>query len=566
MATILNKIRKIGTTILRIVAAGAVAAASNIKLKNKEGDAQDWKRRKAEVLWKEAVEIQNTGNFVKALEKWTDSAKFENDSSEPRLDCLANIYNEIGYCNYRNRNFIASKEYYELSLATYNKLSVFKGASTAYTMNNYALLLLEVGQEKEAEKLIKHSLKILEKSVGGESPLLAYILNNMARAYNRLKQYDEAETILNRALKIESKMMVNSSPEVATTLELLAAAYFKQKKYKRAEELFIQVVKLREETKGEEHLAVISALFALGNFYSDMGEYAKSEPAISRCMHILEVNYGSDHHFLGVFFNQLGWLSTRRGQLDQAEMYFNSALMIATKHEKEHRIELAVTLYNSALLGCRKESYDQAWNKLVRSMALFASTDKTDYMPVIEYAIAIVLERRDQSNLAAFFAKISVQDNMDRLEYELLKPYLPRWLFFPPDNVSAFLTKLLTSLDRLVEAQAMHVKLDPWRIPASNLHGKIRKHLIKYWGLNDVEKVWESHYKAWLRQARLCGESLDADESAEESAEESVGESAEEPAAKQSEYNSLDELAAGLTALLEKFRVAKVETKPSSDN
>ncbi|MBF0357816.1 MAG: tetratricopeptide repeat protein [Magnetococcales bacterium] len=559
MAKILNKFSKFAITILRLVAAGVVAAAPKIKLKNKEADAQDWKRRKAEVLWKEAVEIQNTGNFVKALEKWTESAKFESDSSEPRLDCLANIYNEIGYCNYRNRNFAASKEYYELSLATYNKLSVFKGASTAYTMNNYALLLLEVGEVIEAEKLIKHSLKILEKSVGEESPLLAYILNNMARAYNSLNQYDEAEKILNRALKIEAKMMVNSSPEVTTTLELLAVSYFNQKKYKLAEQLFIQVVKQREETKGKEHVAVISALFALGNFYSDIGEYDKSEQPISRCLNILEINYGADHHFLGVFLNQLGWVSTHRGQLDQAEMYFNSALAIAEKYVEEHRIELAVTLYNSALLDCRKDSYDQAWNKLVRAMALFASTHKVDYMPVIEYAIAIMLERRNQNNLAVFFAKISIQDSMDRLEYDLLKPFLPRWLFFPPDSVSVFLNRLLVSLGRLGEAQAMYIKLDPWRIPASNLHGKIRKHLIKYWGLNDVEKVWESHYKAWLRQARLCGENLDTKDS-DDSQDSSI-----EPV-KKSEYNSIDELVAGLAALLEKFRVAKVMIKPLSDN
>ncbi|MBF0446494.1 MAG: tetratricopeptide repeat protein, partial [Magnetococcales bacterium] len=295
MATDIHASNSLYKTIKRLVGLFISKVNSHMVIREKAADAQDWKRRKAEVLWKEAVELQNNGNFVKALAKWADSAKFESDSSDPRLDLLANVYNEIGYCNYRNRNYIESRKYYELSLGIYKKLSIFRGSSTAYTMNNYALLLLEMGEEKRAEKLIKDSLKILEKSVGVDSPLLAYVLNNMARAYNRLKLYDESEKILTRAMDIEGKMMVKESPEVIATLELLAVAAFQLKDIDRAESLFLQVVKIREETKGESHVGVVSALFALGNFYSDIGDYNKSEPVFNRCMEILSHNYGPEH-------------------------------------------------------------------------------------------------------------------------------------------------------------------------------------------------------------------------------------------------------------------------------
>ncbi|MBF0380107.1 MAG: tetratricopeptide repeat protein [Magnetococcales bacterium] len=539
-------------------------------LKEKVSDAQDWKRRKAEVLWKEAVELQNSGNFVKALSKWADSAKFEADSSDPRLDFLANVYNEIGYCNYRNRNYGESKEYYELSLETYKKLSIFRGSSTAYTMNNYALLLLEIGEEVRAEKMIKESLKILEKSVGNDSPLLVYVLNNMARAFNRLKLYKESEKILNRAIEIEGKMMVKESPEVITTLELLAVAAFNLQEFERAEALFLQVVKIREDSKGEMHVGVISALFALGNFYSDIGEYNKSEPVFNRCMEILSHNYGPEHRFIGVFFNQLGWIAARREQLEQAEVYFFMAVVIAEKFTLSHRIEAAVCLYNSVLLDCKKNDYEQVWDKLLKSWSLLASSGNADYLPVIQFAVTKVLDQRNQSTLAAFFGKITVQKTIELLENEQSSPSLPRWLITPKDyEVTDYVYDLLCRLGRLKEAQAMNVRLDPYRVHVTTLHEKTSNYLSAFWELTAVEKVWESHYNAWLKQAHLWGSDVDKKRKYDDEYEhyqlikknkKPTRDGSGEPQLPQreSQYNNMDELIEGLAILLEKFRVAKV--------
>jgi tetratricopeptide (TPR) repeat protein len=565
MATDINESSSIYKTIKRIVGLFFSSIYSRLVLKEKTADAQDWKRRKAEVLWKEAVELQNNGNFVQALAKWADSAKFESDSSQPRLDFLANVYNEIGYCNYRNRNYVESREYYELSLETYKKLSIFRGSSTAYTMNNYALLLLEMGEEKRAETMIQDSLRILEKSVGVDSPLLAYVLNNMARAYNRLKLYEESEKILIRAMDIEGKMMVKESPEVMTTLELLAVAAFQLKDYDRAESLFLEVVKIREETKGKNHVGVVSALFALGNFYSDIGNYNKSEPVFNRCMEILSHNYGPEHRFIGVFFNQLGWVAARREQFEQAGVYFFMAVVIAEKFTLNHRIEAAVCLYNSVFMDCKQDDYEKAWDKLLRSWALFASTAKVEYLPTIQYAATIIIDQRKQRTLAAFFGKLTVQNLIELRELEQVPPSLPRWLITPQEDLTLYVNDLLCSLDRLQEAQAMNVKLDPYRVHVTTLHAKTAKFLSAFWELTEVEKVWDSHYKAWLIQARLWGQDVDAKKSESDKDKPKKYSKVDQdtpddsqPPEQASKYNSLDEVIEGLAILLEKFRVAKV--------
>ncbi|MBF0446370.1 MAG: hypothetical protein HQL68_12350, partial [Magnetococcales bacterium] len=139
----------------------------------------------------------------------------------------------------------------------------------------------------------------------------------------------------------------------------------------------------------------------------------------------------------------------------------------------------------------------------------------------------------------------------------------PRWLITPQEDVSIYVNELLWRLDRVKEAQAMNVRLDPYRVHVTTLHAKTSKYLATFWELTDVEKVWESHYKAWLVQARLWGQ--DVDENSDEAHEPKNDYKADkdaaddsEPPKKASKYNSLDELIEGLAILLEKFRVAKV--------
>ena len=534
-----------------MVASAFSTLSARLTIKEKAADAQDWKRRKAETLWKEAVELQNAGNFSKSLVKWADSAKFESDSSVPRPDFLAHVYNVIGYCHYRTRDYPASKEYYERALKTYSKISIFKSPDAASTMNNYALLLLEMGEEERAEKIIKESLKILEKSVGSDSPLLAYILNNMARAYNRLKKYEESEKILVRALEIEGKMMVSASPEVVTTLELLAVAAFNLKAYDRAEPLFIQVVKQREEAKGDEHPSVISALFALGNFYSDTGAYEKGEPVFKRCMDILDLNYGAGHRFSGVFLNQLGWVAAKRGQLDEAGEMFDRSITIAENFIVEHRIELAVSIYNSVAIGYKTENSEHAGDKLIRAMALFASTDKVEYLPVVQYAFSVFLKQGEHDVIAVFFGKRAIQSAIDRRERGLGDYNLPRWLFYKADDVPGYLTGLFEELDLLKDSQSMWAKLNSQRVPASALHAKVGKHLRGLWELSDREKIWDGQYNDWLEQARLWGEIEDTLES----------DAGSEPVMATGRYDSLGGVIAGFVELVDNFKSSQAGTK-----
>ena len=518
-------------------------------IREKAIDAQDWKRRRAETLWKEAVELQNSGNFSKSLIKWAESAKFESDSSSTRLDFLAHVYNEIGYCNYRNRNYPESRKYYELALETHRKISIFKSANQAYTMNNYALLLFELGEESQAKGILHDSLDILEKKVGKTSPQLAYVLNNMARAYNRLGQYEESEKILLRASEIESKMMVGDSPEVVTTLELFAVAAFKLREYERAEKLLVDVVEHKQQSKGEDHISVLSSMFALGTFYFDTGKHEKGEPIFQSCLDILAVNYGDDHHFYGVFLNQMGAVAMHKGQLEKAANFFDRSLTIAENHASKHRIELAVSLYNRAVLESLQEEHDSSDQKLFRSISLFASVGNEGYLPLAHYGLAIFLVNNGDVAVGILFAKLAAEDSIERKIKGVGRPNLPRWFCTPKEDVTQFLGRVLEQSGRRQEAQALAAKLNYNRKPVSTLHKKTEQYLSDFWGMSKQEEEWAGIYNAWLQQARIWGE-----------AEDNPVTDDPEEARKPTQYSSIEEVVAAFVAILDGFRQSNIGT------
>ncbi|MBF0447850.1 MAG: tetratricopeptide repeat protein [Magnetococcales bacterium] len=537
MIAILTRSSGFFRTLLRMIAGAYFSVSSKFLIREKAVDAQDWKHRRAETLWKEAVDLQSSGLFKKSLAKWLDSAKFEADSSDPRLDFLAHVYNEIGYCNYQTLNYQESRRYYELALDTYKKISIFHGANSAYTMNNFALLLLEIGEETRAAQHVLDALKILEKKTGKNSPLLTYVLNNLARIRIHQKRYSEGEQVLLRALDVENKMMVGGSPEVVTTLELLAIVSFHLKKIDQSEGYFLKVVEMREQARGFDHKSVAPALYSLGGFYADVGNYEKAEQAFYRCRDILSINYGPDHRFSGVFLNQLGWVAVQKQRLNEARSLFDRAVEIGERYGNKHRIDLAVSLYNSGLLDWMQNSDELAGQKLFRSLALFSSISNKAYLPIIHYGVCVLLDQKGRIELSLFFGKLSLRDSLRRRGSGAAKTVFPRWLLYPPNNIVSVMKSLFERSGRQLEAEAFFGSGSASAV--SRFFSKESKSAMKW---NRDEQVWADGYEKWSKQARIWGENQDRPE-----------QEPDEAAVARAGYQSLNEVVEGFASLLESF-------------
>lgn len=271
----------------------------------KPADTQNWRQHRAEVLWREAMEAQTAGLYGKSLEKWQAAGDMEEKSASPRAAFLGQIYNATGYCHHRTGHLDAAKACYQKSLSTNKKISFFGHCDTAYILNNYALLLMDVGEYREAQKLINRAINIFQSRLGDQSPQLAHAFNNMARVYRKMGKYDRAMEFLLKAKNIEEKSMLPNYPEVIATQLLFAEIFFLQKDFINADMSFHAVLQQKINENGLFHLANLPILYALGNFYLRIDQHAKSEEFFRRALIILEKNLGAEHPLVGEFLAQV---------------------------------------------------------------------------------------------------------------------------------------------------------------------------------------------------------------------------------------------------------------------
>ena len=71
----------------------------------------------------------------------------------------------------------------------------------ANSLNNLAILYMDMGQYAKAEPLYQRSLKISEAKLGPDHPDVADSLNNLANLYMDMGQYAKAEPLYQRSLK-----------------------------------------------------------------------------------------------------------------------------------------------------------------------------------------------------------------------------------------------------------------------------------------------------------------------------------------------------------------------------
>ena len=100
----------------------------------------------------------------------------------------------------------------------------------ARDLNNLALLYYAQGRYEQALPLYQRALKITEKALGPDHPLVATGLNNLAGLYYARGRYEEALPLLQRAVSIAEKSLGSDHPNTRTFKANLKACQEAMKK------------------------------------------------------------------------------------------------------------------------------------------------------------------------------------------------------------------------------------------------------------------------------------------------------------------------------------------------
>ncbi|MBF0173008.1 MAG: tetratricopeptide repeat protein [Magnetococcales bacterium] len=463
-------------------------------------EAQDWKRNRAETLWKDAVDLQSKGNFAKALEKWKQSAFMESDSARPRPGFLGQVHNELGYCYFRSGQFKESEEHFTQSLAFFRKTSLRPTFDTAFTLNNYALLCLETGRHDQAMNMIRRSMSIFSASLGKRAPQMVHVLNNLARAHMRIGAYTKALEVIKESQEIIDHSLLPHYPESLLAKELLAETWQQLGNPEEAERLFLEVVASKRALHGPQHPEILPALYALGRFYRQQGARDKTRDLHECILGIVRSHFGPAHHFVGEFLNQCASLELQTGTIAAARPLLEESLAILTRANKTASLPMLTNLYLRLWLHHHDHSPEGGIPLLQQAFILLQIHELSSMKSIFFHLASLMFKQRGLPRSAIFFGKQAVNRLLTHRQGTDQQQPMPEWL--PPPSAHPIwkdLDPLLRQEQRIIEAQALGSLLPPNRPMLSSLHDHITNHLKTGWQNTVQEQTWEAAMVEWQR-------------------------------------------------------------------
>lgn len=179
----------------------------------------------------------------------------------------------------------------EASRAAFGKDHV----EVALVLDRLAVAFEDEGDPREAERLGREALAMLQRLGQGEGATAAGVKGNLARALELLGRSDEAETLYREVLAIHRRLEAGRGPGVATTLNNLGVLLGQRGDWAAAEPLHREALDVIRSVRGPEHPEVAAAMNTLGGVLEAKGDLAGAERLYRESLDMRRRLLGPEH-------------------------------------------------------------------------------------------------------------------------------------------------------------------------------------------------------------------------------------------------------------------------------
>jgi CHAT domain-containing protein/tetratricopeptide (TPR) repeat protein len=228
------------------------------------------------------------------------------------------------------------------------KLLTEKHPAYATSLNNLALLYLDMGEYRKALPLLEQARDLTKKLLTANHPDYARSLNNLAGLYRAMGEYQKALPLFEQARNLYKKLLTENHPAYANSLNNLATLYKEMGKYRQALPLLEQA---RDQTKKlltANHPAYATSLNNLAGLYQDMGEYQKALPLFEQARDQRKKLLTENHPAYATSLHNLAGLYQARGEYRKALPLLEQACDLRKKLLTENHPDYAQSLNNLA--------------------------------------------------------------------------------------------------------------------------------------------------------------------------------------------------------------------------
>jgi hypothetical protein len=255
-------------------------------------------------------------------------------------------------------------------LATAQEERATTEADTAKAVTEYLVTLFEYANPEHGSTQPVTALDMLDRGVAriddqllDRPAIRARLLNVFGQINNWLQRYERSRPILEEALALTAQVSGADSAAYADPLERLAHVHLEAGDVDAAERMQREVLALRAKHLGVDDPLYTDALNNLANSLMTRGAYVEAETLLKEARERRVAYYGEGHH-------------------EVASIDYS----LATVYAYDRREELAVPLYERALVGLRAFYGDEHWRTLLARIAYADALGRLDPPAAREHA------------------------------------------------------------------------------------------------------------------------------------------------------------------------------------
>lgn len=219
----------------------------------------------------------------------------------------------------------------------------------AIVLNNLGEVAFELGRYREAEKLLRRSLRIWEEKAGAAHPALLQPLGNLASVYTAMRNYGRAEQLRRRAYELAKA--AGSPQDAIRALHHLGVAQQTRGKHEAAEAAYRQVLAFWSSATMPDRLELGALWNNLGSLYAHTNRLPEAVSCFERALDSWQGVLRPDHPYIARVLVNLAAAHWKLGRKERAQSGFEQALGIAeTELGADHPFTAEILLNYAVVL------------------------------------------------------------------------------------------------------------------------------------------------------------------------------------------------------------------------
>jgi len=234
------------------------------------------------------------------------------------------------------------------ALAIYREQLGPDHADSLATLDDFASLTYELGDDDESEKYTRESIDRRHTPDGGASDEMIASMNHLALICTRQERYEEAESLHLETYRMCRTARGPDDESTLTSLNNLASWYYRRGRFEEATTRHAETLQARRRVLGELHPHTLISSSNLGGTLCQLGRFADAKPYLEHAVTAGHEVLGPDHPHLAAFRRYLGECLIGLEDYEQAKRCLEQALevcilQLGAEHQRSKEIQQLLT-------------------------------------------------------------------------------------------------------------------------------------------------------------------------------------------------------------------------------